>query len=165
MVYFARWLISAGYFSRWRLGLQSISSGVPPEKASQHERDNKTTFTRVSIVVYNGLLSASLSAIMQGAVLHGLGYNLVKERLIRRSYGVISAPEFVAGQHPEDRRYVDESGTARCRGVMEWFACKVIAIYNVIHSRGRKCPMAKSWSIHLTSSIPPDYIEIQGLYT
>lgn len=65
---------------------------------------------------------------MQGAVLHGLGYNLVKERLIRRSYGVMSSPPFVKGEHPDELRYEDESGIARCRGVMEWFACKVVAI-------------------------------------
>lgn len=67
-----------------------------------------------------------MSAIMQGAVLHGLGYNLVKERLIRRSYGVMSSPPFVKGEHPDELRFEDESGTARCRGVMEWFACKVV---------------------------------------
>lgn len=65
---------------------------------------------------------------MQGAVLHGLGYNLVKERLIRRSYGVMISPLFVKGQHPEERRYEDESGISRCRGVMEWFARKVVSI-------------------------------------
>ena len=77
------------------------------------------------MAVSNSSLTISVSAIMQGAVLHGLGYNLVKERHIRRSYGVISSPEFVSGQHPEERKYEDESGTTRCRGVMEWFACKV----------------------------------------
>ena len=77
------------------------------------------------LTMYRLILIISLSAIMQGAVLHGLGYNLVKERIIRRSYGVITSPEFVHGQHPENRRFQDESGKTRCRDVMEWFACKV----------------------------------------
>ena len=62
---------------------------------------------------------------MRGAVLHGLGLDLVKERLMRRSYGVVIRPVFRDGVHPEERKYRDEAGTFRCRGVMQWFARKV----------------------------------------
>src|SRR5579859_3969768 len=84
------------------------------------------------------LLTCRMSAIMQGAILHGLGYNLVKERLIRRSYGVISSPEFVPGQHPEERKFHDESGTPRCKGMMEWFVCKVIPHINGVERREKE---------------------------
>jgi hypothetical protein len=62
---------------------------------------------------------------MRGAVLYGLGLNLVKERLMRRSYGVCSHPKFVPDLHPLRRRFVDVDGEERCRDVMDWYATKV----------------------------------------
>jgi hypothetical protein len=62
---------------------------------------------------------------MKGAVLTGLGLNLIKERLMRRSYGVKSHTIFVQGQHPMSKRYVDIDGTVRCRDVMNWYVVKV----------------------------------------
>jgi hypothetical protein len=62
---------------------------------------------------------------MRGAVLHGLGLNLVKERLMRRSYGVTTRPIFIPGKHPEALRFTDVDGTIRCRDVMEWYSIKV----------------------------------------
>jgi hypothetical protein len=64
-------------------------------------------------------------AVMRGAVMHGLGLNLVKERLMRRSYGVVTQPIFRPGVDPQDRRSVDVIGVARCRDVMDWYARKV----------------------------------------
>jgi hypothetical protein len=64
-------------------------------------------------------------AVMRGAVMHGLGLNLVKERLMRRSYGVVSQPIFRPGVDPQNRRFVDIVGVARCRDVMDWYARKV----------------------------------------
>ena len=57
--------------------------------------------------------------------MHGLGLNLVKERLMRRSYGVVSQPIFRPGVDPQNRRFVDIVGVARCRDVMDWYARKV----------------------------------------
>ena len=65
------------------------------------------------------------SAIMRGAVLHGLGLNQIRERLMRRSYGVATNPGFITNRHPENRKFVDVDGVTRCRDVMEWFTCKV----------------------------------------
>ena len=62
---------------------------------------------------------------MRGAVMHGLGLNLVKERLMRRSHGVVTQPIFRPGVDPQDRRSVDIIGIARCRDVMDWYARKV----------------------------------------
>jgi len=62
---------------------------------------------------------------MRGAVLHGLGLNLVKERLMRRSYGVTSHPVFAPDKHPASRRYVDVDGVERCKDAMDWYARRV----------------------------------------
>lgn len=69
---------------------------------------------------------------MRGAVLNGLGLNLIKERLMRRSYGITSHPVFVEGEHPVKRRYVDIDGTVRCRDVMNWYAIKVFNLRPIL---------------------------------
>jgi hypothetical protein len=77
------------------------------------------------------------SAIMKGAVLTGLGLNLIKERLMRRSYGVKSHTVFVAGQDPLSRRYVDVDGTVRCRDVMKWYVVRVHPLLFLVNGIGR----------------------------
>jgi hypothetical protein len=62
---------------------------------------------------------------MRGAVLHKMGINSVKERLMRRSYGVIANKAFRQGIHPEFRKFTDIAGVVRCRGNMNWYATKV----------------------------------------
>lgn len=74
-------------------------------------------------------------AVMRGAVMHGLGLNLVRERLMRRSYGVVSQPIFRPGVDPQSRRFVDIAGVARCRGVMDWYARKAHNLSNDSDSR------------------------------
>ena len=61
---------------------------------------------------------------MRGAVLHSLGLN-VKERVMRRSYGVIQFPEFIPHKHPNELKIYDIGGVPRCRDVMKWYALKV----------------------------------------
>jgi hypothetical protein len=62
---------------------------------------------------------------MRGALLRGLGLNPIKQRAMRRSYGVSSNPVFDPDQHLDSRKYIDIDGTTRCKDVMEWFARKV----------------------------------------
>ena len=63
---------------------------------------------------------------MRGAVLHGLGLNMIKERLMRRSYGIEVNPTFDATIHPEAKKFVDKTdGMLRCKEVMHWFTTKV----------------------------------------
>jgi hypothetical protein len=63
---------------------------------------------------------------MRGAVLHGLGLNLITERTMRRSYGIVTQPDFVSGVHNERRKIMSPiDGSIRCRDVMRWFATKV----------------------------------------
>jgi hypothetical protein len=62
---------------------------------------------------------------MRGAVLHGLGLNLVRERLMRRNYGVQLSETFDPKVHPERLRFRDDvTGVYRC-DVMHWYSCKV----------------------------------------
>jgi hypothetical protein len=67
------------------------------------------------------------SAIMRGAVLHGLGLNQIRERVMRTSYGVAANPVFVANRHPLNRRFVDVDGVTRCKEVMDWFTRRVVS--------------------------------------
>jgi hypothetical protein len=73
---------------------------------------------------------------MRGAVLHGLGLNLVHEHLLRRSYGSELLALFDPTEHPLERKFVDEvDGLDRCR-VMHWFAYKVSPVLvNSLNSR------------------------------
>ena len=63
---------------------------------------------------------------MRGAVLHGLDLNMIKERLMRRSYGIEVHPVFDANIHPEAKKFVDKTDSVlRCKEVMRWYAIKV----------------------------------------
>ena len=64
---------------------------------------------------------------MRGAVLHKLGLDFVKNRMIRVNYGTESRVPFQEGYHPEFRRVLDYDGLPRCKGVMHWFAKKVLS--------------------------------------
>ena len=63
---------------------------------------------------------------MRGAVLYKMGLNLVKERLMRRHYGVVyNRYGFNEGSDPEGLRGFDINGELLCRDVMEWYTQKV----------------------------------------
>ena len=63
---------------------------------------------------------------MRGAVLHKMGLNYVKERVMRRHYGVLySRPGFRDGKDPEHFRSVNIAGEEVCDNVMQWYAFKV----------------------------------------
>ena len=63
---------------------------------------------------------------MRGAVLYKLGLDLVKDRVMRVSYGTAARVPFQEGYHPMSRRVMDYEGNPRCTGVMHWFANKVL---------------------------------------
>lgn len=64
---------------------------------------------------------------MRGAVLYKLGLDLVKDRVMRVSYGTAARVPFREGYHPISRKVMDYEGNPRCTGVMHWFANKVFA--------------------------------------
>ena len=61
--------------------------------------------------------------------MHGLDANLIKRRVMRRSYGIISQPAFREGHHPVRLRFIDNAGVARCKSVMQWYARKVCFMF------------------------------------
>ena len=62
---------------------------------------------------------------MKGAVLHKLGLNFVKERMMRRNYGVsFNRNPFKPGD-PAERKGTNLRGESICRGAMRWYATKV----------------------------------------
>jgi hypothetical protein len=63
---------------------------------------------------------------MRGAVLYKLGLDFVKDRIMRRSYGVAMNVAFRAGHHPTSRKVTSLDGVVRCEDVMHWYAYKVI---------------------------------------
>lgn len=71
------------------------------------------------------LIYRRYSAIMRGAVLHKMGMDLVKERVLRTSYGTVLDDEFRFGHDPENRKFMHINGEWRCRGAMYWFMQKV----------------------------------------
>ena len=70
-------------------------------------------------------LTRSISAIMRGAVLYKLGLDFVKDRIIRKSYGVAMNVAFRPGHHPNSRKVTSLDGVVRCEDVMHWYAYKV----------------------------------------
>jgi hypothetical protein len=58
----------------------------------------------------------SYTAIMRGAVLHKLGLDFVKNRMIRVSYGTENRVPFQEGRHLASRRVLDYDGLPRCKG-------------------------------------------------
>jgi len=63
-----------------------------------------------------------LTSIVRGAVLHKLGVTYVKERVMRRHYGISISQQFREG-HPQDLKYKALDGW-RCAGVFQWYVKK-----------------------------------------
>jgi hypothetical protein len=62
---------------------------------------------------------------MKGAVLYKLGLDLVRNRVMRVSYGIEQRLPFQEGRHPESLRVIGLEGHSMCEGIMYWFAKKV----------------------------------------
>jgi hypothetical protein len=73
----------------------------------------------------NGKLMNRQSAIVRGAVLHRMGLDIVRERVMRANYGIDKAVPFDFGTHPLSRMMVGPDGVLRCCEVMHWYARKV----------------------------------------
>ena len=77
---------------------------------------------RISPLDYSNF---SQSAIVRGAVLHRMGLDIVRERVMRASYGIDKAVPFEFGMHPLSRMLVGPDGILRCSEVMHWYTKKV----------------------------------------
>lgn len=80
---------------------------------------------------------------MRGAVLHKLGLDFVKNRIMRSSYGISTLQEFRTGFHPEIRKVEGFDGIMLCKGVMDWYAKKIsaISVFSLNSFRGNPLPM------------------------
>jgi hypothetical protein len=72
------------------------------------------------------------TAIVRGAVLSKMGVNSVKERRMRRHYGLVTSKIFRPGHDPESRKFVDIAGLTRCRDSTDWYSYKVVCLKNAI---------------------------------
>lgn len=70
-------------------------------------------------------------------MLHGLGLNYVRERIIRRHYGTVKNKLFDEEHDPPHLQYLALDGRTKCRGVMDWFASKVLCIETDTEDRER----------------------------
>jgi len=70
-------------------------------------------------------LIISWTAVVRGAVMHGLNSRIVKQRVLRRHYGIATSVAWNNERHPLERRWKDKlDGTWRV-DVMRWYAHKV----------------------------------------
>src|SRR5207237_6168586 len=100
--------------------LPLLSSSLPH---LSHSHSQVTGVSSLFPTLANTLLS--ISAIMRGAVLYKLGLDFVKDRIMRRSYGVAMNVAFRSGHHPNSRKVTSLDGVVRCEDVMHWYAYKV----------------------------------------
>jgi len=63
---------------------------------------------------------------MRGAILHKVGLDVVKERVMRRHYGISTSKSFRYDHDPDRLKYTGPDGETMCRDVMGWYARKVI---------------------------------------
>lgn len=75
--------------------------------------------------------------------MHMLGMQLVKERVLRRHYGVEVTEVFQEGHHLEKFKYQAEDGW-RCSRILRWFGNKGALNTQRANSRDRTCPMVTS---------------------
>ena len=61
---------------------------------------------------------------MKGAVLHKLGLNFVKERIMRRSYGIDMSRPW-EDDDPIANKGISYAGETICCDVMRWYTTKV----------------------------------------
>jgi len=67
----------------------------------------------------------SWTAVVRGAVMYGLNSSIVKERVLRRHYGIATSIAWDPEKHTLDRRWKDHlDGTWRV-DVMKWYVTKV----------------------------------------
>ena len=57
---------------------------------------------------------------MRGAVLYKMELNMVKDRVMRRNYGIAISEEFVDGD-PKEFKYMGKGGKWMVCNVLDWF--------------------------------------------
>jgi hypothetical protein len=117
-------LTGADVISGRRFRIESLSGRLPPKEAEFKNRRKAACFW-VCTGLDQKLICIRYGAIMRGAVLYRMGLNCVKDRLMRRNYGVVHQGKYKPGEHPEFLRAVNKAGMVVCNRAMEWCAYKV----------------------------------------
>jgi hypothetical protein len=68
---------------------------------------------------------------MRGAILHKLGLDIVKSRVMRRHYGIPVTRTFRYGHDPNYLKVTTAGGEICCNGVMDWYAQKVVDFLSI----------------------------------
>jgi len=94
---------------------------------------------------------------MKGAVLHRLGMNFVKERRMRRNYGIRCQTPFKMTIHPEHLKGLDPSGETVCTKAVEWCAYKVSwpRVSFSLMSRVARWQTVIRWNLKTTTACYP----------
>jgi hypothetical protein len=75
--------------------------------------------------------------------MYGLDSRLVKERVLRRHYGIVTSVLWDEEKHPLDKRWQDRfDGTWRI-DIMNWYVAKVNGLGNLNNSRVNKSKMER----------------------
>ena len=89
---------------------------------------------------------------MRGAVLYKMGMNMVKERVMRRHYGLVISDIFREGYDPEALKFRGKDGSWRVKNVLHWFANKVRSVLSISHFRAPKFQIDMSLNTVFQSS-------------
>jgi hypothetical protein len=102
---------------------------------------------------------------MRGAVLYKMGMNMVKERVMRRHYGLVISDDFREGYDPEELKFRGKDGSWRVKNVLHWFVNKVRPMLSCSHFRAPKSQIDMSLNIHFPSSSFLSSMNDQDRYT
>jgi hypothetical protein len=102
---------------------------------------------------------------MRGAVLYKMGTNMVKERVMRRHYGLVISDDFREGYDPEELKFRAKDGSWRVRNVLHWFANKVRSMLSRSQFRAPKSQIDMSLNTLFPSSSFLSNMNDRGPYT
>ena len=81
------------------------------------------------------LIDGSWSAVVRGAVMYGLNSKVVRERILRRHYGIPTSVVWDNEKHPIERRWRDHLDGSWRIDVMKWYVAKVFPPFTPINIR------------------------------
>lgn len=129
-------------FSRRRARIKYLSPQIP-ETITSTRRRRQTTNQQVYLCEF--FRNCSWSAVVRGAVMYGLNSRIVRERILRRHYGIATSVVWNPEKHPLERRWRDKlDGTWRV-DVMKWYVTKVPSHKIRVNGRDIEWRIAKKW--------------------
>jgi hypothetical protein len=85
--------------------------------------------------------------------MHGLNSRIVKQRVLRRHYGIATSVAWNNERHPLERRWKDKlDGTWRV-DVMRWYAQKVRSSYSSFDPRANVSKTVEEWRSSYTITL------------